>query len=171
MAEKPEQLLLDANVLIDLQNSDFSVLKEVKKYVAEIYVLRDIFEAELPNLTEPDCYNVGLVVIKPEERVINESEINIGRLTIEDRLNLFTAIYSGLSLVTNDVELREVCVERNVKVIWGLQLLINLVEKSDYSINNAISIGTQIGESNVYITKKIIEKFIKKLDEIRKTRI
>ena len=119
MTTKSEGLLLDANVLIDLLDSDFSVLSDVKKHVAEIFVLRDIFTNELPDLSEPDCHEVGLVIINPKKHVSKASETKLGQLTPEDRLNLFTSIDSGFSLVTNDVKLRKACEKRQVKVIGG----------------------------------------------------
>ncbi len=107
MKKEPEKLLFDANVLIDLLNSDFNILKDVKTYVAEIYVLREILENEVPELTKQACHDVGLVIIKPKEHVTKESETKIGPLTIEDQLNLYTTIDSGFSLVTNDKNLRK----------------------------------------------------------------
>ena len=170
MTGNPERLLLDANVLIDFQDSDFSVLRDVKENVAEIFVLRYIFEKEIPDLTEQICNKVGLVIIQPKKSVIEESEIKIGQLSTGDRLNLFTALDSEFSLVTNDKKLRKVCEERKGKVIWGLQLLVILVENSEYSIDDAISIGEKIGENNVRITDKDVGEFIKKLEKIRKSR-
>ena len=170
MTGNPESLLLDANVLIDFQDSDFSVLRDVKENVAEIFVLRYIFEKEIPDLTEQICNKVGLVIIQPKKSVIEESEIKIGQLSTGDRLNLFTALDSEFSLVTNDKKLRKVCEERNGKVIWGLQLLVILVENSEYSIDDAISIGKKIGENNARITDKDVGEFIMKLEKIRKSR-
>ena len=77
MKKEPEKLLFDANVLIDLLNSDFNILKDVKTYVAEIYVLREILENEVPELTKQACHDVGLVIIKPKEHVAKESETKL----------------------------------------------------------------------------------------------
>jgi len=44
MPKKPKVLLMDANVLIDYQKSDFSVLGLVNKHVAEVHVLTTIIE-------------------------------------------------------------------------------------------------------------------------------
>ena len=44
MQKKPKVLLMDANVLIDYQKSDLSVLGLVNKHVAEVHVLTTIIE-------------------------------------------------------------------------------------------------------------------------------
>ncbi len=167
MTKLSEKLLLDANVLIDLQNSELEVLSEVKKHVAEIFVLKDIFDNELPDLTESDCHRVDLAIIEPKEHVSREVDKNFVKLTEEDQLNLFTAVDSGFILVTNDVNLRKACEERQVKVIWGLQLILMLVEKSEYSIDDAKNIGEKIAESNPFITEEIVLDFNEKLENIR----
>ena len=70
--------------------------------------------------------------------------------------------------MTNDKNLRKACLKRNGNVIWGLELLVILVEKSEYSIDDAIRVGKKICECNERITDKDVSDFIKKLEKIRK---
>ena len=168
---EPEKLLLDANVLIDFFNSDFSILSDIRRHIAEIFVLSDILEFELPDISISDCHEVGLAIIDPKDHVSKESETELGQLSPEDRLNLFTAVDSGYSLVTNDVKLRKACEQRNIKIIWGLQLLLMLVEKSEYSIDDARVIGENMCDSNDYISEEIVNDFISKIEKIRYSRI
>ena len=72
--------------------------------------------------------------------------------------------------MTNDVNLRKACEERQVKIIWGLQLLLILIEKSDYSINDAIKIGKMIGNKNRYISEEIVNDFVARAEIIRNNR-
>ena len=64
MAKKPKVLLMDANVLIDYQKSDFSVLGLVSKHVGEVHVLTNIIE-EVDDLEVDDCERIGLKAIEP----------------------------------------------------------------------------------------------------------
>ena len=75
------------------------------------------------------------------------------------------------TVVTNDKHLRTACLGLEIKVIRGLQLLIELIKTSDYSIDDANNIGEQIYASNTYISKEIIDDFIKKLENIRNNKI
>ena len=54
MPKKPKVLLMDTDVLIDYQNSDFSVLGLVDKHVGEVYVLTTILN-EVDGLNAVDC--------------------------------------------------------------------------------------------------------------------
>ncbi len=63
MAIITKKFLIDADVLIDFQNSDFSVLREVSQFVGNIYSLREIRE-EVGGLTFEDNYQVGLKKMK-----------------------------------------------------------------------------------------------------------
>ena len=72
--------------------------------------------------------------------------------------------------MTNIVNLRKACKVRQVRVIWGLQLLHILIEKSECSIDDAIKIGKMIGDKNQYISKVIVDDFVVKAEIIRNNR-
>ena len=167
MNDKIGNILFDANVLIDFQKSDFSVLAEIRKHLGNIYLLKEV-RAEVPGLTKKDCRLVDLKVISPpklDKRFVVEPH---PRLSREDKLNLYTAINFKFELATNDRKLRAECEKYNVNVIWGLELLLKLVERSKYSIDHARYIGERIGARNRrYITTKILDEFIDKLEKIR----
>ena len=63
MPKKPKVLLMDANVLIDYQKSDLSVLGLVDKHVGEVNVLTTILD-EVDGLGVVDCERLGLKVIR-----------------------------------------------------------------------------------------------------------
>ena len=91
----------------------------------------------------------------------------MGQLSKNDRRTLFTVKEFGMDLVTNDKHLRTACLDFKIKVIWGLQLLIELVKKSDYSVNVAKNLGQKIYEKNDYISEEIVNDFISKIENIR----
>ena len=65
MANKPKVLLMDANVLIDYQKSDFSVLGLVNRHVSEVHILTTILD-EVDGLDVVDCERLGLKAVEPE---------------------------------------------------------------------------------------------------------
>ena len=65
MAKKPKVLLMDANVLIDYQKSDFSVLGLENRHVSEVHILTTILD-EVDGLDVVDCERLGLKAVEPE---------------------------------------------------------------------------------------------------------
>ena len=165
MAITSRKFLIDADVLIDFQNSDFSVLREVNQFVGKICSLREILE-EVEGLKLEDCNQVNLEIIKPKEYVADKAKIKRGRLSENDRLNLYTALDSDFVLVTNDSDLQRACKESNVKTIRGLRLLINLIENSKIPAQDIIEIAEKIHKSNsIHISREIFNAFS---DEVKK---
>ena len=169
MNQENRNILFDANALIDFQKTDFSVLSEVSQYLGNLYLLEEIYN-EVHGLTKEDCLLVNLKVISSKDHIKNIANQPYGSLSRPDRLNLYTSIDSGYSLVTNDVNLRKACEVRHVKVIWGLQLLLILIEKSEYSIDDAIKIGKMIGNKNRYVSEEIVSDFVAKAEIIKNNR-
>ena len=169
MNQENRNILFNANALIDFQKTDFSVLGEVRQHLGNLYLLKEIRD-EVQGLTQKDCRSVDLKVISSKDHIKNIANQPYGSLSRPDRLNLYTSIDSGFSLVTNDLNLRKACEERQVKIIWGLQLLLILIEKSDYSINDAIKIGKMIGNKNRYISEEIVNDFVARAEIIRNNR-
>ncbi len=169
MDQENRNILFDANALIDFQKTDFSVLAEVTQHLGNIYLLKEIRD-EVWGLTQKDCRSVDLKVISSKKYIKELAAKPFGGLSLPDRLNLYTSIDSGFSLVTNDVNLRKACKVRQDKIIWGLQLLLILIENSEYSIDDAIKIGKMIGDQNQYISKVIVDDFVAKAEFIRNNR-
>ena len=168
MTKISDALLFDADVLIDFQNSDFTILSEVSKYIGDIYTTSRVVK-EVDGLDLELCQQVGLEVIIPERRIVKLADRKIGQLSKSDRISLLTAVDLGLNLVTNDSDFRKACKKRSVRTIRGLRLLLNLVEKSDYPIKNIKEIVEMIQESNyIHISSEIVDEFYKELEKIRK---
>ena len=164
MAILTKRFLIDADVLIDFQNSNFSVLQAVNQFIGNIYSLREIRE-EVIGLTFEDCHQVGLNIIKPKEHVKVQAKITRGKLSENDRLNLYTAIDSDFVLVTNDSDLLRACKENKVKALRGLRLLIILFKKSNIPVQDIIQIAEEIHKSNpIHISKEIFDSFC---DEVK----
>ena len=166
---KERNFLFNANVLIDFQKSDFSVLAKIRQQIGNLYLLEDV-RAEVPGLTGNDCDLVGLRNISPPSRIKKMTKEPYHGLSREDRLILNTAIDFGFEIATNDTKLRRESERSGVKLIWGLQLLLEFVEKSEFSIDSAKIIGERIVARNLYMTEKILVEFVEKLENIRTNR-
>ncbi len=71
---------------------------------------------------------------------------------------LILARDQGWTCVTNDGRLRRACADEGVAVLWGLQLMVKLVEAGELSADDAISVAEAIGETNSWLSKRGIAR-------------
>ena len=158
----PKILLMDANVLIDYQKSDSTVLGLVNKHVAEVRILTAIIE-EVDGLEIVDCESLGIKVIEPDLHQLGRAASKRGKLSFQDHLCLIVASDAGFVCVTNDKSLRSACREKKVCTLWGLEIMTALVEASAMSATDAIQIAENMHLSNPWhITGTIDDRFTKK---------
>jgi predicted nucleic acid-binding protein len=170
MAKKPKVLLMDANVLIDYQKSDFSVLGLVSKHVGEVHVLTNIIE-EVDDLEVDDCERIGLKAIEPELNQLTQAAAKRGQLSFRDHLCLLVASEAGFVCVTNDKPLRRACTEEGVSILWGLEIMTALVRANAISATDAIQTAEKIHLSNpLHIPRKLVDQFAKIVTDIEKKR-
>ncbi len=62
--------------------------------------------------------------------------------------------------------MRNKCEEEGVKLFWGLQLMVILVEKGKLSKDTAIKAAEKITESNKRITDKNLKEFKNKINAV-----
>ncbi|MCK9521503.1 MAG: hypothetical protein M0R76_00465 [Proteobacteria bacterium] len=170
MPKKPKVLLMDANVLIDYQKSDFSVLGLVNKHVAEIHVLTTIIE-EVDGLEIVDCERLGLKTIEPELQQLTRAASKHGQLSFHDHLCLIVASDASFVCVTNDKPLRNACTDAGIDILWGLQLMIALVKANAMCAADAIQTAEKIQRCNpLHISSKLVDHFIKIVSDVEKKR-
>jgi hypothetical protein len=108
-------LLVDANVLIDFALTDRTVLAVVVRHVGVAHVPRDVL-AEVEQLDEAACAELGLVVVDGTLEQLTEAGAGTGRLSFEDRVCLILARDNGWTCVSNDGRLRRECEAAGVAV-------------------------------------------------------
>ncbi|MCK4303344.1 MAG: hypothetical protein KAY24_03825 [Candidatus Eisenbacteria sp.] len=159
MSKKPQPLLIDANVLIDYQRSDFSILGLVNQHVGHIYVLTPILN-EVDGLDVVDCERLGLKAIEPELAQVTRASTAKGQLSFRDRLCLVVASEGGFVCLTNDKALRKACDDLGVATLWGLEIMITLVRSGAMRAADAISIAEKIHINNpLHVSQKIVDRF------------
>jgi len=151
--------ILDANVLIDYAESDLRVLSLAASHLGQVSVASHLL-GEVDQIDEQDCRDLGIVVVEATMDQVAEAATGRGSLSFEDRLCLAIARDEGYSCVTNDRPLRLKCEELNVHVLWGLELMIELVRRKHLSSQAAIATAEGIHARNPqYITANIIGRF------------
>lgn len=155
-------LICDANVLIDYVSSNKRILEKVSLSISRIYVLSPILE-EVRQLSKKETKELKIKVFEPELSDIIAASERGGPLSFEDKLCLIVAGKENWTCVTNDKSLREACEEKNIDILWGLDLMLLLNQAGVLSKKEAQDTAEKIKENNAYIKEDIIDSFLKKL--------
>ena len=66
----------------------------------------------------------------------------------------------GWACLSNDGPLRDACKAQGVSVVWGLEIMLRLVEADHVGVEKAIEVAESIHAVNpLYITRKIVNAF------------
>ncbi len=157
-------LIVDANVLIDYAEADLSVLVRVGEHLAPVCVARDVL-GEVERLDEEACRHLGIRVVDGTVEQIVEAGSRRGGLSFADRMCLILARDQGWTCVSNDRPLRRACEGQGVKVLWGFELMLELVRVGGMDADAAIAVAEAIAVANPWIGTKVVEAFRRKVRE------
>ncbi|MEK6749448.1 MAG: hypothetical protein AABY83_09615 [Pseudomonadota bacterium] len=160
------ELVADANVLIDYAKTDPSILAIHVRHLGPIYVPSVILD-EVHHLDAADCERLGLTVIEEPPEILLAAAERRGPLSFEDRVCLLLARENHWTCVTNEKPLHRACEQDGVTSIWGLRLMINLVQAQQLTRQNAMDVAQAIHEVNPrYVTAAILGLFEAELDKM-----
>lgn len=159
-------LLMDACVLIDFCKAERSVLRKCVLDVGEIHVITPVLQEVKEFQSEQELLDLGLILDEPElEDALSAAE-GRGPVSFQDRLCLLTAKRNRCTCVTNDKSLRKLCALEGVPVMWGLQLLLELLGAGGISPKEAVNIAETIHRANPrHITASILSRFIENVHQ------
>ncbi|MFH7321414.1 hypothetical protein ACHHRT_12510 [Desulfurivibrio sp. D14AmB] len=153
-------MIMDACVLIDFIKTERAVLELVVKHVGHLHVTSPIVDEinEIDN--ENELVELGLIITEPEIEDAYAAGSQTGPLSFEDWLCLLTAKRHGYTCVTNDKNLRKVCKQEGVPLLWGLELIAELHLAGGITAKEAMTVAQAIRRSNPkHITEKIVCRF------------
>ena len=161
-AHQFKAIISDANVLIDYVKADKRVLQLAVKHLCEIYVPVAILK-EVKDATKSEIEKLGLISFEPSlDQAIKAAERPFG-LSFQDQLCFLIAQDNGWTCATNDKRLRSQCEVGGIAVIWGLEIMTLLNKEGHLDRAEAVKTAEKIGESNKYIGKELIRRFIANL--------
>lgn len=155
-------LLLDACVLIDFATSDLSMLALVSTHVGQVHVPRPVFD-EVEQVDEALASSLGLKLVEPTLDMLVAAGAARGRLSFQDRICILLAKAQGFTCVSNDRSLRSACAKEGVTVLWGLELLVELVAARALPPESARDVATQILAANRRIEAGVLERFLERI--------
>jgi len=154
-------LLMDACVLIDFIKADPSILALIAENIGPVYVLNTILEEVDQIQDEEELIQLGLIIVEAEMEDAYAAVEVPGPLSFYDHLFFLTARRHGFSCITNDNNLRKLCIKNNIPLYWGLELLIELHTTGKISSDDAKTIAQSMHDmSPKYITPKLVDKFL-----------
>jgi len=161
--DRPAVLLSDANVLIDYRDSDITILTLAVQRVAPVHVIREVAD-EVDDLSLARCRELGLTVVDVDPEVLLEVAALPRRLSRSDRLSFYVSRQNDWICITNDRPLRKVCEEHNVRVRWGLELMLDLTYSGVLPAPRALTIARRIHTNNPHhVTEEILKRFASRL--------
>jgi len=155
-------LLLDACVLIDFATSDLSVLTLVTAHIGQVHVPSPVFD-EVEQIDESLAASLGLKLVEPTIEMLLDAGAARGRLSFQDRICLLVAKEGGFTCVSNDRRLRMSCEAEGVPVLWGLELLVELVAARAIPAEAARDIAARIVSANRRMEPNVYARFLKRI--------
>lgn len=160
-------MIMDACVLIDYINGEPDLFKLISTHIGAIYVTTPILEEVDSIESIEELEELGLLPIEPEIDDVFEATNMNGKTSFQDNLCYLTAKRQGMICVTNDTNLRKQCSSSDIPILWGLQLILELVKTGGISKKEASFIATEIHKSNPrHINQKVLDGFLRKLNRI-----
>jgi predicted nucleic acid-binding protein len=163
----PPAFVIDANVLIDYADSDPSILSLFSNNIGTIHIITDVLE-KVEQVNEKDCQRLGLVIDEPTIEQYLEAGQKTAGLAFDDKLCLITARDNQWTLISNDRALRSACAVICVPLLWGLEIMLPLVEKNLLPGSLALKTASRIHSLNPkFVHQEILTRFTAKIGKLK----
>lgn len=155
-ADQPETklLLADANILIDLAQSDgLGLIGDLIRHgIAEVYVPRTIYDEVASEVSETQIADLGITILSVTgDMTARALAYPDTRLSPQDRVLLLLAIENGYGAWTNDRKLRANCRLKNVPIYWEFEILRELVTNGRLAKDAFVALVRKIANCNPYL--------------------
>lgn len=159
--------ILDANVIIDLRNSDHLDLTESLAQTVGVFVVEETRE-KVNGLSKTLCKSLGLSILEPTlEEILDAASFQdeVPQLAEDDALTLAVGFKRNLNIVSNDTRVRKFSDAKNHSSHGGFFLLLFLFDKNILTKNECLEVANDISKTNKWMSKKVFEDLKKLLNE------
>ena len=157
-------ILTDANILIDYASCGMEVLALVSEHLAPV-VVPDVILQEVRRLTQEQIEEAGMTVVETPLDLLSPDPLVSKRLSTQDRVCLEMASTNGWTCATNDRVLRNACQVRGVPLVWGLELMVELVDRRVLPEKKARNVGKKMHQVNPRsITEQVLTDFLARIN-------
>ena len=159
-------VVCDANILIDYAKANKKIVGLITKHLYEIWVPLPVWE-EVHDLSDEDATTLGVNIAEPSLAQTSEAaDMFGGGLSEEDNMCFIMARDEKTICATNEKPLRKKCIENDIEVLWGLQIMIQLCKIGKLKVDIAQKTGEKMVKMNPRITQKVLDDYISKLEDI-----
>jgi predicted nucleic acid-binding protein len=155
--------IIDACVLIDFLEADETILTLAAHHIGDVYVPTPVL-LEVSGLDRARALSLALKLYDPTPDMLAQAIARRGSLSFQDHLCLAIARAEGWTCISNDKALRAACQADGISVVWGLQVLTDLVARRALSASAAAALGRAIADANKRMSADVLKRFIAKLD-------
>lgn len=163
-------LVLDASVAIDYARCGRFVLGLAAQHFGGVILLLPVLVGEVRALDPLACEQLGIRVELPSTEQLlaaaHAAETEPRRLSWRDHLCRIYARDGGHTCVTADKNLRKACIADSTAVMWGLTLMLELVEARQLPVTAAIQVAQEIGRSNDRLRDETVAEFCVRVREL-----
>lgn len=157
-------LIVDACVLIDFWNADPTAISEVVRHVGDVHIAANVL-AEVRQVDHSAAVSAGLIVVEPSLEVMTAAANRRRGLSFQDKVCLVLAKERGWACVSNDGRLRAACGEDGVAVVWGLELLAQVVEAGALPVAAGVELAERMAAANRFLTQAVVAGFVARVSE------
>lgn len=158
MSDQPP-LIADANVLIDYVESDRFILGLLARHMGPLYVAVPVLD-KVDQLSAGECERLGITLVDPTTEELVEAGEGKAGLAFDDAICVIMARDNHWRCVTNDRALRKACAAEGVGFLWGLEVMLPLVQAGALGAEDACLVARNIQLANpAFITAKIVTEF------------
>ena len=163
---KSSVMIADTCIIIDFKRVDptlFSIISRTLGPLSIAETLLEELEKEFSKDIISDIKNLGIDIVPVylADLAMATKESQTGPLSVYDRVCFYTAKRWGYTCITNDKKLRAECEQHKVKVLWGLDIIVQLYQNQGITRKEARRIGKAIcTNSHGRITREIYEHFL-----------
>lgn len=165
-------LILDANALIDFCRTDATLLASISLHVGRVHVASPVL-AKVDHLDADGADRLGLVAVDPPLGLAMAAASRTQRspLAFDDWICLLMGQAQGWTCVTNDKRLRRECAAVNVEVLWGLELLLELVREHALTAEAAEEVVWAIHRMTPrFVPERLVREFVARMAKVIDTR-
>ena len=117
-------------------------------HIGPVHVVNSVVEEVRDIDTVNDLIDLGLIIVEPELEDAFEAAAMKGPTSFQDNLSFLTAKRYGFTCITNDKNLRKLCTQSKVLVLWGLKLLSDLHLIGGIPSKDALNLANKKGPWN-----------------------
>lgn len=162
--------MVDANVLIDYLDAEPELLTAAARHCGRVLVTTPVLEETWgTGCDDSACIDLGLVHYTLSGDQLEEAYASSRGtpLSPADYSCFVAARDERCTCWTNDKNLRKVCKAGGVSVVWGLELMIDLVAARELTTAEALKVARAIARADpTRVTPPIMERFRRRLQEI-----